>query len=76
MCRHVYILWCRLIYMSNESKYSGIKEFWTISTKRGPRAYYYGAYPLMRSMPLPYKEALLLEATGQAVRTTKPEWLG
>lgn len=62
--------------MSNAAKYSNINEFWVINTKRGPRAYHYGAYPLMRAMPLPYKVAELLEATGQAVRTEKPAWVG
>jgi hypothetical protein len=58
------------------SRYSYIKEFWVVNTKRGPRAYYYGHYPMMRSFPFPYAVAELLEATGQATRCEKPEWVG
>jgi hypothetical protein len=54
--------------------YSYVKEFWTISTKRGPRAYYFSNRQF-RAFPLPIAEAELLEATGQAVRVDKPEWL-
>ena len=57
------------------SRYSYVREFWTVSTKRGPRAYFYSTLA-GRALPLPIAEAELLEATGQAVRTERPEWVG
>lgn len=52
-----------------------VTEFWTITTKRGPRAYYWSNLAF-RALPLPIAEAELLEATGQAVRVEKPEFVG
>lgn len=56
-------------------RYSHVREFWTVPTKRGARAYYY-SFLARRALPLPIAEAEMLEATGQAVRTERPEWLG
>jgi hypothetical protein len=56
-------------------RYSHVTEFWTVETKRGPRAYYWG-HRAFRALPIPHAVAELLEATGQAIRTTKPEWVG
>lgn len=61
--------------MQSVTSHSYVKEFWTVSTKRGPRAYYW-SNRAARALPLPYAVAEVLEATGQAVRTTKPEWVG
>jgi hypothetical protein len=57
------------------NSYGHITEFWTVSTKRGPRAYYFDTRQF-RSFPFPHAEAELLEATGQAQRIDKPEWIG
>lgn len=54
---------------------SYVREFWTVQTKRGERAYYYSTLA-GRALPLPIAEAEMLEATGQAVRTERPEFLG
>lgn len=59
----------------NTDRYSHIKEFWTVTTKRGPRAYYYSTLA-GRALPVPYAIAELLEATGQATRTEKPIFVG
>lgn len=56
-------------------RYSHVREFWVTHTKRGPRAYYW-SHLAGRALPLPYADAELLEATGQAVRGDKPEWVG
>lgn len=61
--------------MDMSSSYSHVSEFWVVSTKRGPRAYYWSMLA-GRALPLPYATAELLEATGQAQRTEKPEWVG
>ena len=50
-------------------------EFWVTHTKRGPRAYYY-SHRAGRTIPMRYADAELLEATGQATRIAKPEWVG
>lgn len=55
--------------------YSYIKEFWTVDTKRGPRAYFW-SYRAARTIPFPFAVAELLESTGQAQRVEKPEWVG
>jgi hypothetical protein len=63
--------------MSNATdRYNRVTEFWVVNTKRGPRAYYFGGYPMNRTFPMPYAAAELLEATGQAVRIEKPEFVG
>lgn len=62
--------------MTTPARYSDVTEFWVVQTKRGPRAYYYGYYPMMRSFPMPYAVAELLEATGQATRVDKPAFVG
>jgi hypothetical protein len=59
--------------MSND--YSYVTEFWTVTTKRGPRAYFW-SHLATRAIPVPYAVAELREATGQAVRVDKPEWVG
>lgn len=51
------------------------REFWTVSTKRGTRAYYYSTLA-HRALPMKLAEAELLEATGQARRVDKPSWVG
>lgn len=56
-------------------RYDYINEFWTVSTKRGPRAYYWSNLAF-RAIPFPYAVAELLEATEQATRIEKPEWVG
>lgn len=52
-----------------------IAEFWVNTTRRGPRAYYW-SHLAFRALPIPYAVAEAMEATGQAVRTSKPEWVG
>lgn len=54
---------------------SHIKEFWTVPTKRGARAYHWSRLA-HRALPLPIAVAEMLEATGQAQRVGKPEWVG
>lgn len=59
--------------MSND--YSYVKEFWTVNTTRGPRAYFFSNLA-GRALPVPHAVAEMLEATGQAIRTEKPAFVG
>lgn len=52
---------------------SNVIEFYTITSKRGPRSYYWPARA-SRWMPIKHAEALFLEAAGQARRVEKPAY--
>jgi hypothetical protein len=49
-----------------------VREIWTVSTKRGPRYYYYA----QRVFPMRKLEALAMIANGTAVLVERPEFLG
>ncbi|WP_131809682.1 hypothetical protein [Mycolicibacter sinensis] len=52
-----------------------VREFWTVNTKRGARAYYYSTLA-RRALPLSIADAELLEATGKARRIERPTGAG
>jgi hypothetical protein len=49
-----------------------VREIWTVSTKRGPRYYYYAR----RVFPMRKLEALAMIANGTGVLVDRPDFLG
>jgi len=52
------------------------RELWTTTTKRGQVRYWYFSNRAFRAFAMPRAEAELMLATGTAVLTSKPDWVG
>ena len=52
------------------------REVWTTTTKSGQVRYWFFSIRACRAFPMPRAEAELMLATGGAVLTSKPEWVG